>query len=338
MEKVCYACKHRFPKRVCGFPQSPFYQQQIELEETICDYFEYNPARDHYTQALAKHLQLHPDNDLPSDEISSLILEGNQEFEKAIQLGLPEDDEVQVRSFLANRYIMFAKNQYDQADIHCSEMQEALRQIEKAVELDVKGAYGYFADALNLKRLQDYDLWYSMQFRAIKEEQGIDRAVHYAEDKLRLYNQLPTNPLLNLLLDVGNAYGRKGDHQHAKQYFQQIVNTTQISSGDGEMEGWEADVREKARGNLRVTEEQFKEKSGGCYIATACYGSYDAAEVQVLRRFRDEKLSQSWFGRLFIRCYYRHAPALAAMLQGRTTINAFIRTQVLDKIVSIILH
>lgn len=49
---------------------------------------------------------------------------------------------------------------------------------------------------------------------------------------------------------------------------------------------------------------------GGCYVATAVYGSYDCPEVWVLRRFRDLCLSQSWYGRAFIRIYYAISPTL----------------------------
>jgi hypothetical protein len=34
-----------------------------------------------------------------------------------------------------------------------------------------------------------------------------------------------------------------------------------------------------------------------CYIATAVYGDYNAPEVIVLRKFRDERLSKSFLGR-----------------------------------------
>ena len=50
--------------------------------------------------------------------------------------------------------------------------------------------------------------------------------------------------------------------------------------------------------------------SGGCYVATAVYGSYDCPEVWTLRRFRDETLAQTWYGRLFIRTYYAISPTL----------------------------
>jgi TPR repeat protein len=46
------------------------------------------------------------------------------------------------------------------------------------------------------------------------------------------------------------------------------------------------------------------DKSGGCYVATCVYGSYDCPEVWTLRRFRDNILSQFILGRLFIYCYY----------------------------------
>ena len=56
---------------------------------------------------------------------------------------------------------------------------------------------------------------------------------------------------------------------------------------------------------------QSNQGSGGCYIATAVYGSYDHGSVMVLRRWRDERLAASWQGRLFISIYYRLSPVVA---------------------------
>ncbi|MEW6469151.1 MAG: CFI-box-CTERM domain-containing protein [Bacteroidota bacterium] len=65
--------------------------------------------------------------------------------------------------------------------------------------------------------------------------------------------------------------------------------------------------------------------SSGCYIATMVYGSYDAPEVMVLRKFRDERLSRSAAGRAFIKYYYRYSPALVEKLRNRRTVNRIIR-------------
>lgn len=48
---------------------------------------------------------------------------------------------------------------------------------------------------------------------------------------------------------------------------------------------------------------------GGCYIATAVYGSYDCPQVCVLRRFRDNFLAESYLGRVFIKVYYTLSPS-----------------------------
>lgn len=70
----------------------------------------------------------------------------------------------------------------------------------------------------------------------------------------------------------------------------------------------------------------------GCYIATAVYGSYDAPEVVVLRRFRDNVLKRNIFGRMFIRIYYTLSPSLARRLKKTTRINHFVKCR-LDKFV-----
>ena len=53
-----------------------------------------------------------------------------------------------------------------------------------------------------------------------------------------------------------------------------------------------------------------QKKSGGCYVATCVYGSYDCPEVWTLRRYRDDTLGSTWYGRAFIRTYYAISPTL----------------------------
>lgn len=49
---------------------------------------------------------------------------------------------------------------------------------------------------------------------------------------------------------------------------------------------------------------------GGCYVATAVYGSYDCPQVWTLRRYRDFELAESFWGRAFIKTYYAISPTL----------------------------
>ena len=55
-----------------------------------------------------------------------------------------------------------------------------------------------------------------------------------------------------------------------------------------------------------------KTYKSACYIATAVYGSYNCPEVWTLRRFCDDTLAKTWYGRAFIRAYYAVSPTLVA--------------------------
>lgn len=59
-----------------------------------------------------------------------------------------------------------------------------------------------------------------------------------------------------------------------------------------------------------VIPERPKQTSSGCYVATAVYGSYDCPQVWTLRRYRDNTLAGTWYGRAFIRTYYAISPTL----------------------------
>lgn len=58
------------------------------------------------------------------------------------------------------------------------------------------------------------------------------------------------------------------------------------------------------------TSSSTTSSSGGCYVATCVYGSYDCPQVWTLRRFRDNTLASTWYGRAFIKIYYTISPTL----------------------------
>jgi hypothetical protein len=53
---------------------------------------------------------------------------------------------------------------------------------------------------------------------------------------------------------------------------------------------------------------------GGCFIATAAYGTPLAPEINVLREWRDFKLRKSVGGRMFVKVYYVVSPSIALII------------------------
>ena len=60
-----------------------------------------------------------------------------------------------------------------------------------------------------------------------------------------------------------------------------------------------------------VTKVKFSGSGGGCFIATAAYGSYWEPHVMTLRQFRDEYLLTNKLGTNFVEAYYKYSPPLA---------------------------
>jgi ribosomal protein L7/L12/predicted RNA-binding Zn-ribbon protein involved in translation (DUF1610 family) len=70
----------------------------------------------------------------------------------------------------------------------------------------------------------------------------------------------------------------------------------------------------------------------GCYIATAVYGSYDCPEVLTLRRFRDDSLRSTVFGKLLVRVYYVISPVISKHF-SRIDIIQHLSKKILDALV-----
>jgi len=64
---------------------------------------------------------------------------------------------------------------------------------------------------------------------------------------------------------------------------------------------------------------------GGCFIATAAYGSAFEPQVEILREFRDSCLMPTTPGRRFVALYYKYSPALAEVIAKHDILRVIAR-------------
>jgi hypothetical protein len=85
-----------------------------------------------------------------------------------------------------------------------------------------------------------------------------------------------------------------------------------------------------------VDEAISKGPQSGCFVATACYGSYEHPAVVEFRWFRDYIMLRFDSGRRLVDGYYRVSPPVAAWLTKRPGTAAMIRKFVLCPILVVV--
>lgn len=113
-------------------------------------------------------------------------------------------------------------------------------------------------------------------------------------------------------------------------YARDYISNNKYRAGDPGLKSWHIGLLNKVKAAYITELKQISEKhddayikeliskhesastssSGGCYVATAVYGSYDCPQVWTLRRYRDYTLAETWYGRAFIHTYYAVSPTL----------------------------
>ena len=78
-----------------------------------------------------------------------------------------------------------------------------------------------------------------------------------------------------------------------------------------------------------------EEEDGGCFIATAAYGTASAAEIDVLRAFRDEVLLVSTVGSQLVELYYQTSPPVADFISKNILLRTIVRELAIDPMVSV---
>jgi len=64
---------------------------------------------------------------------------------------------------------------------------------------------------------------------------------------------------------------------------------------------------------------------GGCFIATAAYGSYLEPHVKTLCKFRDRFLLKNSMGKAFVNFYYKHSPPIANYIAKHDIVRTAVR-------------
>jgi len=89
------------------------------------------------------------------------------------------------------------------------------------------------------------------------------------------------------------------------------TSTDSIMNITGELDTLESDIYTP---DIRDIQDAITSGGGGCFIATAAYGSYMHSQVYKLRMFRDTVLIKTSVGRALVSIYYDYSPAVATVI------------------------
>ena len=127
-----------------------------------------------------------------------------------------------------------------------------------------------------------------------------------------------------------------------------VVNLEATPKGTNyEFTGWAGDVDTIANPNAATTTmtinpntdyeitATFEEEpsGGGCFIATAAYGTSTAEQLDVLREFRDDVLLESTMGSQLVDLYYQVSPPIADFISENSFVRTLVRELLVDPVV-----
>ena len=97
----------------------------------------------------------------------------------------------------------------------------------------------------------------------------------------------------------------------------------------------QAELHERAREVPKERADSLLKALFGldCFIATAAYGTNTAAEIDVLRDFRDDVLLRSSAGRDYVGFYYAASPPLADFVRNHEWLRTIVREGIVDPVV-----
>lgn len=249
VEKQCSDCKYADPftgsLAICKCKESPYYNQEVDLN-SCCEYFISSPAQDYFTKGLhavvAENLE---------EEITN--------FEQALQSGLPPRDEVFCRASLAGPYMRRGANSPEFEEDE--NVTKGIEHFEKSLALDASNTSRFgeryispFTEnkPLRFSAFAKPSKAYTLISKAIKRKHGIDSAISYLQEKIRLFEYLPETWIPDVYLELGGLYVKKaqtkGEIAIASIYFKK-ASKVDANYSEGMKEEYQA-VHNMAQDNL----------------------------------------------------------------------------------------
>lgn len=165
-----------------------------------------------------------------------------------------------------------------------------------------------------------------------------DKSEFYKETVYEIYIQKEFDPKkvvssVNLVSEIPNKYILENDKLQSilmQNCLRFISNNRRIIlSYQDTINEWCKQLQSDKRAEI----QRILNNSKGCYIATCVYGSYECPQVWTLRRYRDYTLDKTWYGRLFVKCYYAISPILVKWFGKTKWFRRFWKAK-LDKMIA----
>jgi uncharacterized repeat protein (TIGR02543 family) len=147
------------------------------------------------------------------------------------------------------------------------------------------------------------------------------------------------------MVDVRFAYKKSADSAWSStDWVPKSGNGTHAESRSGLTSGTTYDFKAQLKYDgtviegttLQFTTSTLPPAGGGCFIATAAYGTPTAKQIDVLREFRDGVLLKSTVGSEFVALYYQFSPPIADFIASNEFLRTLVRELLVDPIVWVV--
>jgi hypothetical protein len=156
--------------------------------------------------------------------------------------------------------------------------------------------------------------------------QDIDKMRQDVENCFAWIGQWAVRQQHNIAVDLSDTMGGLAFSQELAEHAEAVIFSIELALNER--------VHEIAEGR-RAAAEVAKE-TGMCFIATAAYCTPAAAEIDVLRQFRDEFLLQNPPGRAFVNLYYDVSPPVADFISEHEVLRTVVRGGFVDPVVNVV--